>query len=120
MFFDLLVLFIILTIIFLFISFFTMEDYPMISLPFVMIGMIFSILCTYGMWNIETLYIGYNASFGNTSAEIYSNTGYGDPYGYIFMFLFFVYILVFFRIGWNLWTEALETEGQMDYKKRRR
>jgi len=120
MFFDLLILFIILTILFLFISFFTMEDFPMISLPFCMIGMIFSILCTYGMWNIETLYIGYNASFGNTSAEIYSNQSYGDPYGYIFMFLFFVYILVFFRIGWNLWTEALETEGQMDYKKRGR
>ena len=91
----------------------------MIALPFVMIGMIFTILCTYGMWNIETLYIGYNATFGNTSAEIYSNRSYGDAYGYIFLFLFFVYILVFFRIGWNLLKEAQETQGEMDYKKRR-
>lgn len=117
MLFDILMLFIILTIIFLFISFFTMEDYPMISLPFCMIGMIFSVLCTYGMWNVETLYIGYNATFGNTSAELYS-ANYSEPYSYIFMFLFFVYILIFFRIGWNLWQEALETEGQINYKKR--
>jgi len=94
-----------------------MEDYPMLSIPFVMIGMIFSVLCTYGMWNIETVYIGYNASYGNTSAEIYSNANYGNPYSYIFMFIFFVCVIVFFRIGWNLWKKALETQGEMEYKR---
>ena len=115
---NLLIIFIILTIIFLFLSFFTMEDYPMLGIPFVMIGMIFSVLCTYGLWNIETVYIGYNATFGNTSAEIYSDTSYGEPYSYIFMFLFFVFVLVFFRIGWNLWQEAIETQGEMNYRKK--
>lgn len=120
MFFDLLVIFIILTIIFMLLSIFTMEDYPMISLPLVMCGMIFSILCTYGMWNIETVYTGYNATWGNTSSDIYANTSYGDPYGYIFIFLFFLFVMIFFRIGWNLWTEALKTKGQMEYTKRYR
>jgi len=118
MFFDLLVLFIVLTVIFLLLSIFTMEDYPMMAIPFVMCGMIFSIICTYGLWNIETPYTGYNASWGNTSMGLYANTSYGDPYGYIFMFLFFLFVMIFVRIGWNLLDESLKTKGQMKYNKR--
>ena len=120
MFFDILVLFIVLTILFLLLSIFTMEDYPLYAMPLVMCGMIFSVLCTYGLWNIETISTGYNATWGNTSTVIYSNTTYGDPYGYIFMFIFFLFIMIFFRIGWNLWEEALKTKGQMEYNKRYR
>jgi len=118
MLFDLLILFIVLTIIFLLLSIFTMEEYPMYCIPLVMCGMIFSIICTYGLWNIESPYTAYNSTWGNTSTELYANTSYGDPYGYIFMFLFFLFVMVFFRVGWNLWREALETKGQMNYRRR--
>ena len=116
MFMDMLILFIVLTIIFFLISMFLLEDNPQISLPFIMLGMIFSILVTYGLWEVEVLYVNYNASSGLTNTSIYSTTSYGDPYGYIFMLVFFIYVVLFFRAGWNMWKQALATQGEMNYR----
>jgi len=117
MFMDILILFIIITLIMFFISVFLVEDKPMIAFPFIMIGMVFSILCTYGMWDVEYLYIGYNSTIGNTSSYVYSTTQYGDPYSYIFVLFFFIFMILFFRAGFVLWKEALETPGQMKYRR---
>ena len=114
---DILILFIIITLIVFFLTLFIIEDKPMIALPLVMIGMIFSILCTYGMWNVEYFYVGYNATEGNSSSYIFSTMDYGDPYSYIFVLFFFVFIILFFKAGWNMWREALKTQGEMDYKR---
>ena len=59
MLFDMLILFIIITLILFFVSVYLMETNPGLSLPFITLGMIFSILCTYGMWDVEYFYIGY-------------------------------------------------------------
>ena len=115
-----LILFIVITIILFFVSVFLMEDNPMLSLPFITLGMIFSVLCTYGIWNVEYFYVGYNATVGNTSTYMYSTFDYGDPYGYIFMFMFFLFVVLFFRAGMNMWKQALETQGEMNYNKRYR
>lgn len=124
MIFDMLVLFIAVTLICLILSIFVMEDNPMLAIPFIMIGMIFSILCTYGMWNVEYFYIGYNATVGNTTSYFASTDVYGDPYSYIFVVLFFVFVILFIKDGANMWRDALETKAEMDYhmkmKKMRR
>jgi len=114
---EILVLFIIITIIMFILSVYTVDENPTLSIPFIMVGMIFCVLCAYGMWNVETQYIGYNATLGNTSFYTQSVSTYGDPYSYVFLAFFFIFVLLFIRSGWNLWKEALETKGQMDYKK---
>lgn len=117
---DMLVLFIVITLILFFVSVFLMEDYPMISLPFIMLGMIFSILVTYGLWDVEYFYVGYNASVGNTSTYTFSTMSYGDPYSYIFVLLFFIFVVLFVRAGMNMWRDALKTQGEMNYHRRGR
>jgi len=114
---DILILFIIVTIIIFFLTLFIIDDKPMIALPLIMIGMIFSVLCTYGMWNVEYFYVGYNATEGNSSSYIFSTMNYGDPYSYIFLLFFFVFVILFFKAGWNMWKEALLTRGEMDYRR---
>jgi len=117
---DIIIIFIIITIISLLLSLFLLEDKPMLSLPLIMVGMIFSVLCTYGMWNVEWFYTGFNATEGNTTSYIYSTTNYGDPYSYIFVLFFFIFVILFFAAGWNMWKEALKTQGEMEYKRRQK
>lgn len=117
---DMLMLFIVITLILFFVSVFLMEDYPLLSIPFIMLGMIFSILVTYGLWDVEYFYVGYNASVGNTSTYTYSTMSYGDPYSYIFVLLFFIFVVLFIRSGMNMWRDALETKGEMNYNSNRR
>jgi len=118
MLFDMLILFIVITLLCLIISIFLMEDRPQIAIPFIMIGMIFTILCTYGFWDVEYFYVGYNATAGNTSSFMYSTSQYGDPYSYVFFIVFWIFVILLLRTGMNLWKEALQTEGQMKYSKR--
>ena len=94
-----------------------MESNPMLSLPFITLGMVFSILCTYGFWDLEYYYVDFNATFGNSSLGNYATMDYGDPYSYIFVLVFFIFVVIFFRAGWNLWKEALATEGQIPYRR---
>ena len=119
MLFDMLIIFIVITFICLLLTIFMVEREPMLSIPVIMVGMIFSIICTYGLWDVEFFYVGYNATVGNTTSYIYSTATYGDPYGYIFMLIFYIFIMFFVRAGWNLWKEALETKGTIDYRMNR-
>lgn len=112
---EFLLIFVVLAIMFFILSVLLMDDYPEITIPLIMVGIIFTILCTYGMWDVEYAYIGFNNTIGNTTFYRES-VSYGDPYSYIFIGLFFMYILLFFRTGHNLWKNALETKGQMDYR----
>ena len=117
---ELLIVFIFLTIIFFMISVFEMENNPMVAVPFIMMGMLFSVLVTYGLWDVEYPYVGYNSTFGNSSFTMYSTMSYGDPYSYIFVLIFFIFILLFVSFGWKLWEDALETKGGLDYSRRGR
>jgi hypothetical protein len=116
MFMDILMLFIVLSILFFILSIYLMEENPFLSIPFIMLGMIFTILVTYGMWNVEVLYVNYNASSGLTNTSIYTTMSYGDPYSYIFMLFFFMFMVLFFRAGFNMWKEALKTQAEMNYR----
>jgi len=107
-------------ILFFIISAILVEDNPKIAVPFIMLGMIFSILCSYGVWRVDFLFVNYNATMGNSSAEVFTTWEYGDPYSYIFMFIFFIFLILFFRAGFNWWRDALETQGEMDYNLNKR
>jgi len=117
MLFDMLILFMILSILFMIISVFLMEDYPMQTIPFIMIGMVFSVLSAYGCWDVEYFYVGYNATLGNSTTGIYSTMDYYNPLSYVFMLLFFVYFILFVKTGFNMWREALETKGEINYRR---
>lgn len=120
---ELLVLFIIIVVAMLILSAFMMEsDKPEIAIPFVMVGLIFSVLCSYGFWNIQWFYIKFeNTTNGNITytPAIYSTMQFGNPYSYIFMVLFFIFCILFVRIGWNVVNKAAETKGMLDFKKMR-
>ena len=101
MFVDLLIVFIIVLFIFLILSVFLMEsDNPLLAAPFIIMGWIFSVVCTYGLWNIEIYYTAVNTTTGGTDLLTHQ-INYGDPYGYIFYFLFFVFVIFFVRMGFN-------------------
>jgi len=120
MLFDMIIIFIIILILCLILTVFLMEDRPLLAIPFVMIGMVFSIICTYGMWDIEFYNNNFNYTTGYTTMEVTHISSYGDPYSYLFVLMFFVFMLLFFRVGQNMWRLALETEGEMNinYEKK--
>jgi hypothetical protein len=118
MLFDMLILFILVTIICLILSIFLMEDKPLLAIPMIMMGMIFSILCTYGMFDVELYTNSFNSSSGLTELEITHFMEWGDPYAYVFMLMFFVFMILFIRAGFNMWRIALETQSEINYKMR--
>lgn len=104
-----LIIFIIVTMIMLIISIFMMEEQPYLAIPFVMIGMIFSVLCAYGVWNVEWVVLQSDNTF------VIESTSYGEPYSYVFIFLFFIFVMIFLKAGFNTWQQALQTKAEMDY-----
>ena len=120
MFMEMLLLFIVIVVIMLVLSVYTMDENPSLSIPIIMTGIIFTVLCAYGVWNVEYLYVGINATTGITETQIYSTDSYGNPYSYIFLTVCFVFVMFFFRAGFNLWKEALQTKGQMEYNRKMR
>jgi len=117
---EILALFIVITIVMFVISVMIVDEMPQLSIPFIIVGMIFCILCSYGMWDVETQYIGYNATHGNTTFYTHSTMSYGDPYSYVFMFFFFIFVLLFFRAAWRYLEEAQKTKGELNLKTRYR
>ena len=120
MLFEMLILFIILAILMFILSIYTIEDAPYYSIAFVMLGMIFSVLCAYGVWEVDFLVVGYNASNGSTVTEMYNSYSYGDPYSYIFVLLFFIFVIMFMVAAFNSWKHALKTKGELDLKNKYR
>ena len=110
---TMLYIFIILTIIFFLVSFYMMEEYPKMSIPFIIIGMIFSILCSYGFYRID-----FPSLLSNDSFVIQETTQYYEPYGYVFVLIFFIFLAFMFRAGFNAWQDALETKNEMNYDAR--
>ena len=104
-----LTLFIVVTLVAILISAYLMEENPQLSIPFIFIGMIFSVLSTYGFWNVEWPVLQADDTF------IMETANYGEPYSYVFMFLFFVFLLFLIRAGMNMWKEALATKGEISY-----
>ena len=118
MLFDMLILFIIITVIMFILTLYTLEENPHLSIAFITLGLVFSILCTYGLWNVEYMYIGYNASNGTTEGVTYSTINYGDPYSYIFVLIFFIFGILLMKAAFNAWNQALEQKGEMEYNNK--
>ena len=98
-------------------SVYSMEDEPWLSIVFITVGMVFSILCAYEFYNFEWFYVGYSGS--TCTPGIYSTYDYGSPYAYVFMLMFFIFAILFVKAGANAWKFALETEEEMNYNKKR-
>ena len=111
-------IFIVITIILFILSFFVMEDMPILAIPFIFAGMIFTVLCAYGFFDVGTFYIGQNITTGNLEPGIYSDESYGIMFPWIFFFIFILYMFLFVKVGFNLLKEANETKGEMNYKRR--
>jgi len=107
-----LMIFIILTFLMLIISIFLMEEQPVTAIPFIMLGMIFSILCAYGVWKVEW------AVIQNDNTFVLESANYGEPYSYVFVLIFFIFLMVFVKSGFNTWQEALQTKGEIDYHRK--
>ena len=75
-----------------------------------MMGMITSILCTYGLWSVEYRDMGYNSTSGQTES-ITTTVNYGDPYGYIFFIIFFLFVAFFIYAIFRSWQIMLEEEN---------
>lgn len=112
---DMLILFILITIISFILSIFLLEDKPLLALPFITLGFVFSILCTYGMYYVEIMNNSFNSTTGVTTLEVTGFYNWGDPYAVVFVLMFFIFLLLFIRCGYNMWRIALETEGEINY-----
>ena len=116
---DMLLVFIVISVILFILTLFIMEDNPMLAIPLIMVNMIFIVIITYGLWNVEYSYVGTNATTGLMEYMTYSTTSYGDPYSYIFVLFFFIHVMLFFKTGFDMWKDALKTKGEMNYYRRR-
>ena len=104
-----LIIFIIVTLIMLIITIFMIEEQPYMAIPFIIIGMIFSVLCTYGVWKVEWAVLQSDNTF------VIESVSYGEPYSYVFVLIFFIFMMLFIKAGFNTWKQALETKAEMDY-----
>ena len=108
-----LTLFIIITFIALLLSAYLMENNPPMSIPFILIGVLFSILCSYGMLDVEFVVMR------SDNTVLTESFNYGEPYSYVFVFIFFIFIMFFFRAAWNMLQESLKTKGEFRYTQNR-
>ena len=111
-----LMIFIIVTLLMLIITIFMVEEQPYMSIPFIIMGWIFSVLCAYGVWDVEW------AVLQNDNTFVLESASYGEPYSYVFVLIFFIFVMLFVKAGFNTWKQALDTKAEMDYnmKMRRR
>ena len=108
---DFLFIFIVITFICFFLTLLLfIMDYTVFSFPVIMMGMITSILCTYGLWDVEYRELGYNSTSG-LSESITTSVDYGDPYGYLFFIIFFIFAAFFIYAIFQSWSNMLANEG---------
>ena len=107
-----LMLFIIITFLTLIISIFLMEEQPYIAIPFIVIGWIFSVLCAYCVWSVEFAVLQKDNTF------VIESVSYGEPYSYVFVLIFFIFMMVFIKAGFNTWKQALKQKGEMEYNRK--
>ena len=120
MIFEMLILFIVVVIICFFLTVFTMEDQPVMAIPIILVGMIFSVLVTYGLWDVEWFYVGYNGTLNTSVPGVYDTTSYGDPFSYVFFIIFWIFVFLFLKTAVNVWKEAMQTKSEVDYNARKR
>lgn len=108
---DMLIIFIVITVILFILTVFIMDERPILCIPLIFAGMLFTVLCAYGFFDVGTFYVGQNATTGDLAPFIYSDESYSLAYPWVFFFLFLLYVILFIRVGFNMWQEALETKS---------
>jgi hypothetical protein len=107
---DFLMIFMIIVFICFFLTIFIIDISPVTCLPIIMIGMITSIIVTYGLWKVERVDTVFNATSGAT--ESFTTTfNYGDPYSYIFFLIFWIFVSFFLIAIFMQWKNISEREG---------
>ena len=109
---DMLIIFIVITVILFILTVFIMDDYPILAIPFIFAGMVFTILCSYGFFDVGIFYIGQNSTTGELAPFVYSDVSYGEMYPWIFFFVFILYMILFVRVGFNIWVEAHQPQDK--------
>lgn len=99
MYIDLLIIFVIVSILFFIISAILSEENPRLSIIFIITGMIFTVYASYGFINVEYL-LG--------DGTIYSDDSYADAFGWGFFFLALLYVMLFFYAGFNYMRLVIE------------
>lgn len=110
---EFVIIFIIATIVFFIISIFLIDEYPWLSLASISMGLVFSTLAVWGMWAVDFVYTSYNSTHGNTSFEV-ETVNYGDPYSFVFVFVFGAFIILLLKAGFNVVKKAKEQKGELD------
>lgn len=113
---ELIVIFITIVIICLILTVFLMHDLPILALPFVTVGMLFSVILTYNMFNVEYFYTAYNSTTGLVEPLVHSIENYGTPYSYIFFLLFWIFVAFFVYCGFRYWQIILEKQNENNKK----
>ena len=106
---GLLTLFIVMVVV-IFIIILILDEQWKLTLPLIMVNLIFITLIVYGFWNIEWVVVdgaGDPSLFSDDSHYVYS---------YVFVAFWFIHMLLFIKAGYDSWKEALETKGQMSYR----
>jgi len=89
-----------------------------IALILIMVNLIFIVLVTYGFYNVEYFHTGvFNATTGLYEPGIYKTDVYYS-YSFVFYGFFFIHILLFFKAGYDALQDSLRTKGQIDYNTR--
>lgn len=87
-----------------------LDDRWKMTLPLIMVNLIFITIIVYGFWNVEWIYL-------DAAGDIYF---YSDDthsvYSYVFVGFWFIHMLLFFKAGYDSWKDALQTKGEMSYR----
>lgn len=89
-------------------------------LAYIPVNLIFIVLCAYGMYNIEWFYNShYWSGNGTYQAAIYSTTQY-NYYAIVFYAFFMINCVLLVKAGYDAVQDGLSTEGEMNYRLKNR
>jgi predicted membrane protein len=92
MYIDLLIIFVIVSILFLIISIILVEENPRLSVVFIIVGLIFTVYCSFGFMQVQYV-LG--------DGTLYTDESYAEPFGWGFFFIAMIYAMLFFYAGYN-------------------
>ena len=118
---EILIIFILLSIIMFIISLSLVNESETIDLSIltIMLGVAFSAVVSYGFLKVEYFYSGFNVTSGNMEGHLYEAAGYNEPYPIIFLLVSFFFIALFVRAAFKTWKNSLEGAEIASLPKRR-
>jgi len=81
------------------------EENPIMSIPFILVGLIFVAMISMGFLDISVFYAGTNSSGSEIVGKMYTdieNIGKNEVYAYLFFFLGGIHVMLFIRALYNI------------------